>query len=149
MIDRKFIGLKLESVSAVAEPGLMRLFAKATGQTNPIYFDPDAAKQAGYPDLVAAPTYMQCLYASNRTEGPAWLKTMGVKLERVVHGEQHFEYFGLVFAGDRIDISGEVVDIYSKPSSGLEMIVQELRGFKQDGQRVFKLRSTTIVRNPR
>jgi acyl dehydratase len=28
-------------------------FARATGETNPIYFDPAAAKAAGHPDVVA------------------------------------------------------------------------------------------------
>ncbi|MBK8132379.1 MAG: MaoC family dehydratase N-terminal domain-containing protein [Gammaproteobacteria bacterium] len=32
-------------------------FAKAVGETNPIYFDEAAAKAAGHPSILAPPTY--------------------------------------------------------------------------------------------
>ena len=35
----------------------LKFFAKATGQTNPIYFGQAAALKAGYPDIVAPPTW--------------------------------------------------------------------------------------------
>lgn len=49
MIDRRFIGWTSERLSVAVETGQLRLFAKATGETNPIYFDEAAAKAAGHP----------------------------------------------------------------------------------------------------
>ena len=45
MIDRKFIGLALPEFSAQVEAGALRFFAKAIGQTDPIYVDEAAARE--------------------------------------------------------------------------------------------------------
>lgn len=43
------------------ERGRLAFFAKATGETNPVYSDIDAARAAGYADLPAPPTWWVCL----------------------------------------------------------------------------------------
>ena len=55
MIDRRHIGLELPPQTAEIEKGRLRFFAKATGQTDPVYTDEDAAIAAGYPSLPAPP----------------------------------------------------------------------------------------------
>ena len=49
MIDRKFIGMALPEFSAQVEAGALRFFAKAIGQTDPIYIDEAEAREAGHP----------------------------------------------------------------------------------------------------
>lgn len=147
MIDPKHIGLELEPLTVTAEPGLMRLFAKATGQTDPVYFSHDAAIAAGYRGILGAPTYGLCLYSANRTDGMAMYRTMGARVERIVHGEQHFDYSGIICAGDTLSFTGKVVDIFSKRNGALDMVVHALRGVNQAGEEVLSARATTIIRN--
>ena len=56
MIDRKHIGVVSEPRTIDVEKGQLRFFAKATGETNPIYFDEAAAQAAGHPAIPAPPT---------------------------------------------------------------------------------------------
>ena len=35
----------------------IRVFAEAVNDLNPLYLDPEAARQAGYPNVIAPPTY--------------------------------------------------------------------------------------------
>ena len=58
MIDKKHIGMKLPRLNATAEAGQLRFFAKSTGETNPIYFDESAARDAGHPGLPLPPTFL-------------------------------------------------------------------------------------------
>jgi len=58
MIDRQFIGKALPAFRTVAEAGQLRFFAKATGETNPVYFDESAAHDAGHPSLPLPPTFL-------------------------------------------------------------------------------------------
>jgi acyl dehydratase len=77
-------------------------FALAVGEDNPIFFDVDAAKQAGLPDLVAPPTFtVTQIFAVAREERE---KRLGANLDygRVLHGEQQFEYKRLPFAGETL-----------------------------------------------
>jgi len=57
MIDRSYIGHKREALTVVVEPFQLRLFAKAIGETNPIYLEEEAAKAAGYRNMLAPPTF--------------------------------------------------------------------------------------------
>ena len=71
MIDRKFIGHKLPAISVPVEGGQLAFFAKATGETNPIYFDEQAARAAGHPALPAPPTFSFTLNSLARAKaGP-------------------------------------------------------------------------------
>ena len=58
MIDKKHIGKVIPAFRTVAEAGRLRFFAKATGETNPVYFDESAARDAGHPDLPLPPTFL-------------------------------------------------------------------------------------------
>ena len=61
MIDRKFIGYRTEPFTVEVEKGRLRMFAKAIGETDPIYTDEAAAQAAGYRSLPVPPTFLFCL----------------------------------------------------------------------------------------
>ena len=48
MIDRQFIGHTMPAFEVLVEKGRLRFFAKATGQTDPVYTDEAAARAAGH-----------------------------------------------------------------------------------------------------
>jgi hypothetical protein len=58
MIDRQWIGHRLPDSVLPIERSRLQFFAKAIGETDPVYTDPAAARAAGYPDLPAPPTFM-------------------------------------------------------------------------------------------
>ena len=65
----------------------LKWFAKATGETNPIYFDEAAALKAGLPGVLAPPTFFFCMDMDK--EHPFdYLETMGCDLGKMLHGEQ-------------------------------------------------------------
>jgi acyl dehydratase len=75
-------------------------FATAVGEDNPIFFDLEAAKRAGLPDLVAPPTFtVTQIFAVSREDRE---RRLGANLDygRVLHGEQEFQYNRLPFAGE-------------------------------------------------
>lgn len=55
MIDRKYIGHAMPAFDVLVEKGRLRFFAKATGQTDPVYSDEAAARAAGHPGLPVPP----------------------------------------------------------------------------------------------
>jgi acyl dehydratase len=80
----------------------IREFALSVGEDNPIFFDVEAAKHAGLPDVVAPPTFtVTQIFAVPREERESRL---GANLDygRVLHGEQEFQYKRLPFAGETL-----------------------------------------------
>lgn len=146
MLDKSLIGHQTASRSIEVEKGQLRFFAKATDETNPIYFDQDAARVAGHPTLPAPPTFMMCL-GSLAQEENGILAKLGVDIGQILHGEQHFTYRKPIYAGDVITLTTRVTDMYDKKGGALDFIVQETQATNQEGEAVGSTRSTIVVRN--
>ncbi len=84
------------------ERGKVREFALAVGEDNPVFFDPEAARQQGLPDIVAPPTFtVSQIWHVPREEREERLGA-GLDYARVLHGEQEFVYRRLPFAGETL-----------------------------------------------
>lgn len=146
MIDRRHIGLQLPAFEVDVEKGGLRFFAKATGQTDPVYVDDEAARAAGHPGLPVPPSFLFCLEMD--APNPGELRDrLGIDIARVLHGEQRFVFHGLAHAGDRLRFEQRVADIYDKKGGALEFVVRETRVTNQRGEPVADLIATTVVRN--
>jgi acyl dehydratase len=110
-LNRAFIGREY-AFDPPFEVGreLIRHFAAAIGDANPISHDVAAAKAAGHPDLVAPPTFLTTL-GFRRRSGPIDDPDLGLDYSLVVHGEQKFVLHRPVYAGDVLSGRTTVVDI--------------------------------------
>jgi hypothetical protein len=146
MLDRSKIGHEFSSFTADVEKGRLRFFAKAIGETNPIYTDEEAAKAAGHKAIPAPPTYM----FSVDLDGPDFLPMLSLldmDIGRVLHGSQEFEYLGQIYAGDSITQTCRIQDMYDKKGGALEFIVQESQYTNQDNELVGRALQTIVYRN--
>jgi len=150
MIDRSFVGHALAPFSVEVEKGALRFFAKATGQTDPVYVDMAAARNAGHPGLPVPPTYLFCLEMA--APNPAALRELlAIDISRVLHGEQQFIYHAMAYAGDVLHFEQRIADIYDKKGGALEFVVRETRVSRQSDAAtsalIAELRAVTVVRN--
>lgn len=112
-LNRAFIGR-----SAVAEGAFevsrdhIRRFAQAIGDTNPVYVDIEAAKAAGYPDVIAPPTFLTTVGLSlPGANGPLDDPELGVDFGQLVHGEQRYVHHRPVRPGDVLTATTTITDI--------------------------------------
>lgn len=146
MIDRTWIGHRLPPSVLPIERTRVRFFASAIGSDDPVHHDVAAAEAAGYPDLVAPPTF---LFAAELESGTlfAFLRQAGVALDRVLHGEQGFTWHRPVCAGEVVTVASEIVDLYARRNGALEFVVTHARAVDEAGGLVAELRSVLIVRH--
>lgn len=77
-------------------------FALAVGEDNAVFNDPEAARQAGFPDVVAPPTFTtRQIFEVPRDERESRLGA-NLNYARVLHGEQEFIYNRLPAAGETL-----------------------------------------------
>lgn len=145
MIDKQHIGRTLPAFRALAEAGRLRFFAKAIGETNPVYFDESAARDAGHPGLPLPPTFLFSLEFEQPDS--SWRDEIGIELPRILHGEQSFTYHRIAYAGDVLLFESRIADIYEKRGGALEFVVRETRVTNQRGEHVADLRSVIVQRN--
>ena len=121
----------------------IREYSHAVGETDRIYFDREAAKAAGYRDVVAPPMFA-VVYSAGAV-GPAVLDPeVGIDLMRMVHGGQEFVWGEPVCSGDTITTEATVKDISEK--DGRKFFVFESVSRNQDGEEVVRGTWTNIVR---
>ncbi len=121
----------------------VREFARAVFSTSALNYDPEAAIAAGYPDIVAPPTFpvvvQEATLAQLLAEPDA-----GIDFSRVVHGEQRFSYSRPIVAGDELTATLTVASI--KTLGGNSMITAESAITDADGAHVVTATSTLVVR---
>ena len=85
-------------------------FADAIGDPSPVYRDRDAAIAAGYPDVIAPPTFpiVVTMAASGQAIADPGL---GINYALVVHGEQRFSYARPLRAGDVVTAQSTIETI--------------------------------------
>jgi acyl dehydratase len=121
----------------------VREYASAVGETNPLYFDLDAAREAGYADVVAPPMFA-VVYAS-RAVGPALFDPdVGINFAMMVHAAQEFVWGPLVIAGDEVTTTASVKDISNR--GGMSFYVFETISENQRGETVCTGTWTQLVR---
>ena len=121
----------------------IREFANAVGETSPVHQDREAARAAGYRDVVAPPMFV-VVYSAGAM-GPAILDPeIGINLMLMVHGGQEFEWGEPVCAGDTITTKAVVKDLYEK--DGRKFYVFESVSTNQDGEQTVRATWTNIVR---
>jgi acyl dehydratase len=121
----------------------IREFADAVGAANPVHHDHDAAKSAGFRDLVAPPMF--CVVYSARAMAPAILDPeIGINLAAMLHGGQEFAWGEPVCNGDVISTGATCREIYEKDGKGF--YVFETVSTNQDGAETVRGTWTNIVR---
>ncbi|MGX1086500.1 MaoC family dehydratase N-terminal domain-containing protein [Pseudomonas sp. AP3_22 TE3818] len=145
MADKNLIGHSLGVTHADVEKGRLRFFAKAIGETDPVFTDEAVAKAAGYKSLPVPPTFLMCLQGEGRNLVEQ-LNVYGFDLGRVLHAEQAFVYHQPAVAGDVLTFDTRIVDVYDKKGGALQFVVNETRVTNQDGEHVADIRSTLVQR---
>jgi acyl dehydratase len=95
----------------------IREYAAAVGETNPLFFDVDAARTAGYADVIAPPMFA-VVYAGGSVVPAIFDPDVGLNFAMMVHGGQEFHWGPLVVAGDEITTTTEVKDIADRGGMG-------------------------------
>jgi acyl dehydratase len=152
---RALIGQVQDERSGVVDKKEFQRWAAAVGDLNPLYFDADAAKAAGYRDVIMPPLFLSqvtsgvTLLDSLRPDGT--LANSGPALplppRRMAGGAETFYYLP-VYPGDVLTSQRKLADIAEKHgrSGRFVLVTSEVEYRNQDGALVAKSRSSMIAR---
>jgi acyl dehydratase len=136
-------GKEYERISLTVERDRVRAFAAAIAEDNPLFADRAAAREAGYPEQLAPPTFvtvMQILASAQVvTDG-----SLGLDYSRVVHGEQEYRWRRPVRVGEVLSAVPRIADVYAKGPN--EFLVLESDITDPSGETVVVARTTLLSR---
>jgi acyl dehydratase len=142
-VETKAIGKRFDPVVYAVGREKVKEYALAVGETNPLHLDHQAARAAGYADVVAPPMF--AVVYSAPAVGPAIFDPdVAMNFALMVHGGQEFRWGKPVVAGDEITTTVVVNDISVR--DGMAFYVFESDSTNQDGELVCVGTWTNIVR---
>ena len=145
LVDKQYINQPFPPLIVDVEVWQLKFFAKAVGETNPIYFDEDIARQAGQRSILAPPTYGVTLGCA--VPDPfARVRLLGMDVTKILHTNQRFEYFAPIFARDQITLVATILDFYEKRKGQFLFMVEETEARNQFGELTTKFRQTVVER---
>ena len=131
--------------SAVYEVGRAKIaeFAAAIGDDSGVHRDSDAARAAGYADVIAPPTFaiVLTLEAANVVLGDP---QVSLDYSRVVHGEQRFVHHRPIRAGDRLVATTTIESVRSV--AGNDLLTTRVEVGTEDGEAVCTATSMLVAR---
>lgn len=143
-MDPTFVGRSYPPASAYEiSRAKIAEFANAIGDDNALYRDPEAAVAAGYPDVIAPPTFLTIINLP-AIERLAADPALGLDYARMVHGDQNFSHVRPVHAGDTVAVTTHIEDIFSRAGNDFLSV----RGDITDaaGELVCAARAQLVVR---
>lgn len=111
----------------------IREFADAVGASSPLHRDPEAARAAGYADVIAPPTFATIISLGSTSvviDDPE----LGLDFSRVVHGSQTFVHHRPMVAGDRLLTTVHVDDVQARMGNDFLTVRAEIG--TEDGEAV-------------
>ena len=157
MADKSKLGMEFPPYVIEVEKAKIAEFAMAVSQKNdkeqitPIYAKSEAAKKAGYPGIPVPPTFPTSFMFWTGGGLMGIVNSLGINLGRLLHGEEEYEYFGDVCAGDVITGKMKVAKMFDKekkdkPGKFMEFTLLETEMRNQRGELVIKARTTLVER---
>jgi acyl dehydratase len=144
------VSIRTEAIGKVYPPGVyavgrekVREYASAVGESNPVHFDVEAARAAGYADVVAPPMFA-VVYCSTAIGTALFDPEVGINFSMMVHGSQEFRWGPPVVAGDEITTAVTVKEIADR--GGMAFYVFETLSKNHRGEMVCDGTWTNIVR---
>jgi MaoC dehydratase-like protein len=135
-VDTSVIGTQTGAWRVVLDRAVLANFAKAVGDSNPVYRRAEAVSAAGLDAVPAPPTftfaapYWSRLSTDEQPADPtdsggnpmhAIMGELHARGALVLHGEQEFVYHRTPVAGDVLDGVQTITDIYEKETDSARM----------------------------
>ena len=125
IFDRTAIGFRSTPVRVEIERGRVAFFSQVIGATNPIHWDAGVARAAGFADVVAPATFAAVIDAAaneQRVRQNEKSILAVINCDRgFLHGEERYDYHGLILAGETLVVECEVADFEDKKGGALEL----------------------------
>ncbi len=144
---RAAIGVENPGGTSEVTTSGIRMFARAVGYTDLIFYDEDEAKKQGYRGLVAPPGYLGSgIFSPGGGRGGGPGGGFSIPYKRILNGGTTYEYLEPVIAGDVITSSSQITEFREREGSRGAMLItyRETTYKNQGGAVVAKMRGNLI-----
>ena len=144
---RAAIGRESEPFAVEVDKTAIRMFARAVGHTDPVYYDEEYARSKGHRSLPCPPAFLGTIVYQPGAAPRGYARGFQTPFKRVLNGGTEVEYSDEdICAGDVLTGVTKIADIFERQGSTGPMlfVVSETTYRNQQGKVVAVLRGTGI-----
>jgi hypothetical protein len=124
--NRNNIGKSTKPVEVLIDRLAVVEFAEAIGETGALHTNVDAARRAGYADVVAPPTYALAVeqtatHEARRRGQTDPLSLAGADFRRLLHGSERYVYHAPIVAGEPVELTATLTGVSDAKGGKLEI----------------------------
>lgn len=149
MFDTSKIGQQFAPFTIEVQRNKISELTAAIGDDNPIYHSREAAQAAGLQDVPLSPTSPTLFNFWGARQKGHTLASLGIDVQRILHGEEEYEYLQPIYPGDILTGVATVIDgktRQGKDGTAMDIITTETRYRNQLDLPVLYARATIVVR---
>ncbi len=144
MADRSKAGTQYEPFVWEVERGKIRELTDAIGDKNVLYRNREAAREAGYKDVPAPPTFATLPFSWNKIINKV-AKDLNMNYAKMLHGGESYEYLSEIYPGDVLTGTLKILSVEEKSGkAGAMDIVKFVIEYKNQ-QDELVLKATTMA----
>ncbi len=124
-----------------------RMFARAVGYTDPLFFDEEYAQSKGYRSIPAPPGFLgHRVYDPRQPQQEGADIRLEMPLKRVLNGGTDIEYFDTICAGDVLTVIGiQLEDLQEREGRQGPMLIARSRYTYKRGDQVVAIFRGTLI----
>jgi hypothetical protein len=143
---RSLVGQDWPSTVHEVDRSGIRMWARAVGFDDPVFYDEQVARDRGLVDLPAPPGYLgtpQFLPGAPEPGPP--IRGLNPALTRSLNAGTHYEYLAAIHAGDVLEATTRIVDLKQRHGSiGPFVLITRETTYARGGEVVARVRATAI-----
>jgi acyl dehydratase len=157
---RSYIGVAAHETLGELTAPLIRRYARAIGEEDPLYYDTEFARSVGLPDIMAPLNLIASVVCWDEGSSEAGLRPDGTEADghhlpgvptsgvRVMGGGEEMQFHGPACAGMRIELTTHLESVDERETrSGLMLILRYRNNYTdQDGNPITTTRRTVLLR---
>ena len=140
------VGRDWPAVVHEVDRSAIRMWARAVGFDDPVYYDAQVARDRGHPDMPAPPGYLGTpQYSPDGPEPGPPIRGLNPALTRSLNGGTACEYMAQIHAGDLLEATTRIVDLQQRHGSlGHFVLITRETTFLRGSEVVARVRATAI-----
>jgi len=148
MFDKNMLGHSFPPFTFELAQVKTHELALAIGDKNPIYHDRESALAAGYQDVPLPPTTPTILTFWGNTHMWEQMKSAGLNITRILHGEEEYEYLAPIRHSDILTGIMTIVDGKTRrlKDGSMDIVVVEVHYTNQQNEPVLNVKTMFVVR---
>ena len=149
MIDQSIVGKEIPPVSFPIDRSKLAELSKSFGDGDPVWWDPAAARAAGFEGVPTPPTVTVLINHWRDGGVTGLMESIGADLARVLHGEATWEFLIPVRCGDELTARQFVADVsqrQGKRGGAMTLVKIDTEYTNQRGELAVRRTDTLIER---